>query len=369
MPKSDPEIIKRVAEAKKLYKFKNNMTSEEKTDIFIKRSKHIYGDKYDYSKSEVNMIHEKVTIICDEHGDFMQTPHGHMLGYGCTKCGGSCLLTQEEWIKKANKVHDNKYDYSKVNYVNGESKVTIICPKHQEFEQIARTHIRNDGRGCPKCVNCHNYSNEEWIEKAKEVHGDLYDYSKTDYANTKTQVTIICQDHKEFVQSPRVHLIGGGCPLCVNKTQTRVYEWLLKLFPNTKREAYFKWSKSPNTTKYLRFDFYIEEINCLLEIDGRQHFTQVMEWQTPEFSQKRDVWKMQRANENNISVIRVYQIDIFQNKDKWMDKNIKELLAKREKPENHYVAIEKRINLYDKHKELMKNKIIWDKKMTSDNNE
>jgi very-short-patch-repair endonuclease len=214
---------------------------------------------------------------------------------------------------------------------------------------------------CHKCANCHNYTTEEWINIAKNVHDDYYDYSKVKYVNGKTPVIILCPEHKEFTQSPKAHKDGQGCPLCINKTQTRVFEWLKKIFPNTKREALFEWSRSPHTNRYLRFDFYIEELNCIIELDGRQHFTQVMEWQTPDFSQQRDVWKMQQANKNNISVIRVCQLDVFYNKDKWLVTNLLPKLIQRKTPENHYITIAKRTTLYDKHKELMKTPIIFDK--------
>jgi very-short-patch-repair endonuclease len=368
MGNKSPEILKKVDEAKELYKFKAGMTTEEKTDIFIKRSCHIYGNKYDYSKAKVNMIHDKVTIICNVHGEFSQTPHSHMLGNQCFKCLGCPAYTKEEWIAKATEIHKNKYDYSKVKYINSDTKITIHCIEHGDFEQLPRGHIRTNGRGCPKCAKCHNYTTEEWINMAKNVHDNYYDYSKTNYVNGKTPVIILCPDHKEFIQSPRCHMSGTGCPLCINKTQTRLFEWLKKIFPNTKREALFEWSKSPLTNRYLRFDFYIEELNCIIELDGRQHFIQVMEWQTPDFSQQRDVWKMQQANKNNISVIRIYQLDVFYNKDKWLDTNLFPKLIKRKNPENHYITIAKRATLYDKHKGLIKKQIILDKNINLEDN-
>lgn len=92
----------------------------------------------------------KVCIICPKHGEFWQTPSGHLSGKGCPKCyKESRSSTTEEFINKAREIHGNKYDYSKVNYVNAYTKVCIICPKHGEFWQIPANHL--NGHGCPNC--------------------------------------------------------------------------------------------------------------------------------------------------------------------------------------------------------------------------
>ena len=100
------------------------------------------------------------------------------------------------FIEKARKVHGNKYDYSKVEYHNNHEKVCIICPEHGEFWQTPKNHLK--GCNCPKCSNVYKMSNEEWIEKAREIHGDKYDYSKTHYISNKLKVKIICPKHGEF---------------------------------------------------------------------------------------------------------------------------------------------------------------------------
>jgi len=93
---------------------------------------------------------DKVKIICHAHGVFTQAPYNHWLGNGCPKCAKNQTLTQEEFIKKANEMHNSKYDYSKVDFKNVSSKVIIICPKHGEFKQLVTNHIHNYN-GCPKC--------------------------------------------------------------------------------------------------------------------------------------------------------------------------------------------------------------------------
>ena len=121
-------------------------------------------------------------------------------------------LTCEEFILKSIAVHGDKYDYSKVEYINNRTKVCIICPIHGEFWQTPINHINNKN-GCPKCGN-NMISVEEFIKRARKIHGDKYDYSKVNYINSNTPVCIICPKHGEFWQSPATHLDYSGCPKC-----------------------------------------------------------------------------------------------------------------------------------------------------------
>ena len=125
-------------------------------------------------------------------------------------------MTTEEFILKARKVHGDKYDYSKVTYMNSATKVCIICPEHGEFWQQASVHLL--GHGCPACSGLKRPSTEEFIEAARKVHGDRYDYSKVEYKDKNTKVCIICPIHGEFWQRPHNHIHGRqGCPECGKK--------------------------------------------------------------------------------------------------------------------------------------------------------
>jgi superfamily II DNA or RNA helicase len=187
------------------------MSRKLTTEEFIKRAKEVHGDKYDYSKVEYKSAKEKVCIICPLHGEFWQIPSNHLHGYGCPKCSGKNRTT-EDFIAEARKIHGDKYDYSKVEYVNTKTKVCIICPEHGEFWQNPCDHLI--GKGCPKCSGVNKSNTEEFVKKAKEIHGDKYDYSKVFYINNKTKVCIICTEHGEFWQTPINHLNGQGCPIC-----------------------------------------------------------------------------------------------------------------------------------------------------------
>ena len=110
-------------------------------------------------------------------------------------------MNTEEFINKANKVHNGKYDYSKVEYVNAKTKVCIICPEHGEFWQTPNNHL--SGKGCALCANenklhLYNKSNDKFISEAQMIHYGKYDYSKVEYVNAKTKICIICPEHGEF---------------------------------------------------------------------------------------------------------------------------------------------------------------------------
>lgn len=133
---------------------------------------------------------------------------------------GRRKLTTEEFIKNAQEIHGDKYDYSLVQYENAKTPVTIICPIHGKFLMRPANHI-NQKQGCPKCgklkaAETQSLTTEEFIKKAKEVHGDKYDYSKVNYTRNYQKVCIVCPEHGEFWQSPHDHLQNKGCPICRN---------------------------------------------------------------------------------------------------------------------------------------------------------
>lgn len=186
------------------------------TTTFIVKAKEIHGDRYDYSKVNYEHNLKEVIIICKEHGEFLQLPKTHKRGNGCIQCGINSRATKrtrliDEFIKEAKLVHEDKYDYTKVEYCKSSVKITIICKIHGEFKQTPNSHLQ--GNGCKKCAIVYtsglqrsNISN--FIKDATEIHGDKYDYSNLNYINSKTKVIIICKEHGEFEQSPSNHLKG-----------------------------------------------------------------------------------------------------------------------------------------------------------------
>ena len=279
---------------------------------FIEESKKIHNNKYDYIKVNYNGAHKKICIICPEHGEFWQTPANHLQGKGCPKCKFDLLhskttKTTEDFIKKAKVIHGDKYDYSKVNYINSITNICIICPEHGEFWQTPTNHLMK--HGCPKCAFIKNKdvnrSNiKKFIEKAKVIHGDKYDYSKAEYINNKTKVCIICPKHGEFWQTPHLHLNGCGCPNCQqsrleNKTIKILNELSIK-YINRCDNKYFKWLGKQH------LDFYLPEYNVAIECQGIQHYKPIKYFggeKKYKMVKKLDEIKKGKVLNNNIKLI------------------------------------------------------------------
>lgn len=303
------------------------LTKEE----FIERSRAIHGDKYDYSLVEYQGKDIKVKIICPIHGVFEQTPNNHMHGFGCYKCGREAVskkykYTKEDFVRVANEKHNHKYDYSLVDYVDSQHKVKIICPVHGVFEQKANNHMA--GMGCKLCANEENAKHqakttEEFIKKAQEIHGDKYDYSKTEYINDKEKVCIICPVHGEFWQRPGNHLHGWGCKKC---SQSHLEGEILKLLNNTGIK--FEYQKTFDWLKYitnLSLDFYLPDKKIAIECQGVQHYfpTSFGGEVSPEelFSliKNRDRIKKSLCEEHGIRVLYFTHENVQKNSDTFFD--------------------------------------------------
>lgn len=219
-----------------------------RTSEFIKNSKKVHGEKFDYTKVEYMGGYTKVCIVCPEHGEFYQLPNNHLSGKECLKCsykkrGKNLTSTNRKFIEKAKIKHGDKYDYSKLIYVNAKIKVCITCPKHGDFYQLPSKHLT--GNTCPKCAdeirNLNNVkTNYEFIEESKIIHKNRYYYDKVKYINAKTNIIIICNKHGEFLCTPNNHLRGKGCPKCVGKNKN-TEDWIVEA--KQKHGAKYNYSK------------------------------------------------------------------------------------------------------------------------------
>jgi len=220
---------------------KKNNSNAYTTEQFIQYARVVHGDKYVYNHVKYKNNKTNVTIICRKHGEFLQRPGHHLSGLGCVKCSKEQRKNEKTigFIKKAQTIHKNRYVYTNAVYTNGKTLIKIICPVHGEFEQRPTDHLQ--GKGCRKCQydylsNKFSLSVEEFIEKVKVVHGDLYDYGKVEYVNSRTPVIIICSVHGEFTQRPDNHLYGEkGCAKCYGGISKKANKWLDR-FDNAKRE-------------------------------------------------------------------------------------------------------------------------------------
>jgi very-short-patch-repair endonuclease len=329
------------------------------TEEFIQEAIKVHGEnRYNYDKVIYEKKSGKVTIICNEcQNEFKQAVHCHLDKNGCPICARKNTSIKnksntETFIEKAIKIHGNLYDYSLVEYKGVNGTVKIICKKegHGVFEQSCGHHLQN--QGCKKCAiekysGTNKLSHDEFIKKALEVHGDKYDYSITKYINSDTNIDVICKknNHGIFTIRPDGFLDKGGCKLCVNKSEGKIYDELIKKY-NIQKQFRPKWCKNETTNKHLPFDFVIEEYNIIIEIDGEQHFRQVRNWLPPDEIHKRDIYKMKCANNNSYSIIRIYQPDVYSNKYDWVSELVNSIESIKESKcvENHFISSN---NVYD----------------------
>jgi Zn finger protein HypA/HybF involved in hydrogenase expression len=300
-----------------------------KCQTVLDKFRKIHGDKFDYSKVIYHTAKTKVVVTCKEHGDFLVTPNNHLLGNGCPKCRGRGFTEQEklvQFITQGHKIHNSKYDYSKV--VITDPKLTIICPVHGEFSQLRRAHIINKS-GCPDCGVAttrikNTLTKEEFIQKAERTHNNRYTYDNVIYEGAHKKVNITCTTHGDFTVTPANHWSNGiGCPSCFNsnpsKGEVKIMNWLSnngitaesqKTFP----DLYYK-AKNGR----LRYDFYVPHINLLIEFDGEYHynpisFSKLITGQEQlKLTQVRDHLKTEYANKNGYKLLRIrYDDDIEQ---------------------------------------------------------
>lgn len=256
---------------------------------FVDKANLIHNYKYDYRKVYYVNAFTNVIIICKIHGDFIQSPNNHIYNKRiCPKCSRINTIKKlthntSIFIEKANIIHNNKYDYIEVNYLNAKSKVKIKCLDHGFFEQTPLHHL--SGQGCKICKNVFlsksRTSNlEDFIEKANVIHKNKYDYSQSIYLSSYDKIGIICPFHGIFYQNVNSHLSGSGCKKCKNLYKEN------------------KWLDSLNIVeKYRQYRILLN--NRLFIVDGFDPMTNTI------YEFYGDYWhgNLNRYNQNNLNKI------------------------------------------------------------------
>lgn len=205
---------------------KGEKKRREAAATFDTRARAVHSDRYDYSQVKYKNSGEKVKVICSEHGPFFIRPNNHIRGVGCPNCGTEAgaekqRMSGEEFLIRAKRIHGDRYDYSRVKYRSYHRHVEIICPLHGVFQQAPAGHLA--GRGCVWCAAKINadrlrLGTDEFVNRARQVHGDNYDYSKVEYISNLVPVSILCKKHGAFSQAPSKHIDAKqGCPSCANR--------------------------------------------------------------------------------------------------------------------------------------------------------
>jgi hypothetical protein len=321
---------------------------DQTTESWIQKAKAIHGDKFDYSESHYTGMVKKIKIICPTHGPFYQNAGGHILsgGRGCAECSGVKKLSREEFIKKSSLVHNNKYDYSRIDYDNNKAHIEIICPIHGTFSQRPDRHLQGDG--CSKCgkismADIRRTTFSDFLEKVKKVHGNKYtypDFTETFISVDGTPIEIICKKHGKFIQTVHSHLSGAGCPVCcASRGEHKILMWLLKHNIGYQIQKGFPNCRNPKTGYPLKYDFYLPIHNILIEYDGEQHFKECVGGHVGpkhkitekeiESCQFRDKVKTNYAKKENIELLRIPYTEI-KNIDVIMDKRVRKSLTSSE---------------------------------------
>lgn len=263
-------------------------------------------DKFILLKEEKDInVSEYVLVKCKK----CDSIESHLLsnlfqGYGCRKCGKKKNLNFFECVPK-----NFDYDLSETVYINKRTKIKYVCKKHGIQEQLPLTFLQ---RGCPKCARengakkrkkCLPISTEEFIEKAKLIHGDKYDYSLVDYKNKFSNIKIICPTHGVFEQEARIHTQGHGCQSCnTSKGENTIQDWL-----KSRNISFEKQKKYPELKdkEQLSYDFYIPSKNLLIEYNGEQHYKNVFNKPLHDFHRQlhHDWLKRKYAKKNGITLL------------------------------------------------------------------
>lgn len=302
-------------------------------DLFVFKSRQIHGDLYNYDDFEFENKHSKSTIYCNKHNiKFVQTAVKHLNGQGCPICryektSQSEMLSKEDYIKKANEIHNWKYDYTKTVYSGYKNKILVTChelnedgTEHGDFYILANNHVNaSHPQGCPICGRLKNtknrtYTYEKFEELANERHDHKYKYLH-DYVNTTTKVKIICPKHGVFEMTPANHLQGQGCPTCglvFTNPEKEIIE-LIKSILGQETEVLIH---SRQIINPFELDIFIPSINLAIEYNG-------LIWHSEKFSEDYKIKHLRKLNICNEKGIRLIQI--FE--DEWIYK--KEIVVSR----------------------------------------
>ena len=280
---------------------------------FLVKSNKIHKNSYEYEEFIWKSSKTYINIYCKNHkGFFNMRINDHLNGTGCSICNRN-VLTNNIFYNNIHKIHNYKYDYSKLNFRIGSDIGIIICPIHGEFKQIVTEHY--NGCGCPKCVG-KNKTTDEFIKESNLIHNNKYMYP-VDYISSSIKIKIICPIHSEFRQTPNKHLSGQGCPKCKESKGEKQITKILN-----EKNIQYETQKTFEGCKYkglLKFDFYLPNINTCIEFDGEQHFRNFKFEKTDEklkIRQLRDKIKTDYCEDNNIRLIRIkYNDNIIEKLD------------------------------------------------------
>ncbi|WP_375000102.1 hypothetical protein [Aeromicrobium sp. CTD01-1L150] len=247
------------------------------TNDFIAHARAVHGDLYDYSASDYRGSLTPITIICQEHGPFEQTPNNHINDEaGCQECAKDVrrhvlTLGQSGFEDRMREQFSNKYDFSTAIFRNVTTPVVVICAEHGPFER--RPLDLMQGQGCRECWRASiTLSTEDFIERASLRHEGFYTYEHVigPRTPTRSRILITCPNHGDWEVVAGEHLRGSGCPPCGASQQERA---IAELLERHGIDFVPQWGHPTLRNKRpLRYDFMLPRTRTLIEYDGLFHF-------------------------------------------------------------------------------------------------
>jgi len=248
---------------------------------FIKDAEKIHGDKYNYDDLEYVNSRIKVKIFCNVCKKyFYQNPSSHLQGVGCPFCAIKHVHNIQRKTTEQFIQEAKAVHGNKYNYdqvvYKNAWEKVKIFCKKCEKYFYQTPHDHLKGKGCLYCIGLKK-TNEVFIQEAKKIHNNKYDYKNIEYTHNKVKIQIYCKKCKKyFWQSPNDHLSGHGCPNC---SKSKGEDFIYKWL--TKNNIQFEMQKRFENCKdklTLPFDFYLPDYNMCIEFQGEQHFTEKKEY-------------------------------------------------------------------------------------------
>lgn len=306
------------------------MAKKKTENEYLEKFKIIHNGIYTYNNFPDPFNQKtKISIICPKHGLFSQTINNHSNGMGCPKCAKLKMSNtkvnqnpkRDEYKSKILEIYGDEYDFSESNFnVPYDSKITVICKKCNKYQEKRISDLLKNKAGCSFCriekmqhgfyKKLRDTGKDIFIEKASELYNGKYDYSEIDYKGNNIPVKIKCPEHGYFYKRPNLHIYNlEECPICRAESNYSSYEELVA--------RYFK----KNDIKYISqfiiknddylynkaFDFYLENLNLLIEIDGPQHRRCCWDMTEEDLRKRKeiDTKKTKKAVELNFNIIRI----------------------------------------------------------------
>jgi hypothetical protein len=249
-------------------------------DVFISKAIKIHGDKYDYSLVDYKNNHTNIQIKCSKHGVFEQSPNSHLRKRGCPTCGRINM-----GLKKRNTLNNFIEQAKSIHGDKYNYSLVEYVSNYTKVKIICPKHGVFEQKpnshitgksGCLICSGKYKSDKNFFIEKSKKIHDSFYDYSLVDYKNNNIKVKIICPKHGVFEQKPNNHLSGQNCPICRNSKG----ELEIKKWLEKNNIIHIQQHKFDGCMfkRHLKFDFYIPEYNMCIEYDGKQHYEIIEHW-------------------------------------------------------------------------------------------